>query len=158
MVGTVDETRLFAIILCVKACVVNKNSIVPPLAVTLAICLVILTGCGGEPAPSGDALITGEELASRLQSGTAPLILDVRTSGEYASGHIPGAVHIPLNQITRRLGELDRYRDKEIVVYCTSGPRANSAESVLRREGFERVRHLAGDITRWRREGRPTSR
>lgn len=124
----------------------------------LTVWLSALPGCGGGPAPSGDAMISSEELASRLQSDTAPLILDVRTSGEYASGHIPGAVHIPHTQISRRIGEFDGYRDAEIVVYCTSGPRAYSAEAVLKRAGFERVRHLAGDITRWRREGRPISR
>ncbi len=144
-----------------KGPVISKIRIALALTISLVALtgwLIALTGCGGGSAPSGDALISGEELASRLQSNAAPLILDVRTSGEYASGHIPGAIHIPHAQISRRIGELEEYRDKEIVVYCASGPRAYSAEAVLNRAGFERVRHLAGDITRWRREGRPISR
>ena len=82
----------------------------------------------------------------------------MRTSGEFASGHIPGAIHVPHTQISRRLKELEKHRDSEIVVYCARGPRAYSAEAILRESGFTKVRHLRGDITGWRRDGRPVTR
>jgi rhodanese-related sulfurtransferase len=130
----------------------------PSLALAVALALLALAaGCGGPPE-GGAAAITGEELQARLGTPGAPLVLDVRTVGEYASGHIPGAVHIPHTQIARRLGELGDNRDAEIVVYCTRGPRAYGAEAVLIEAGFTTVRHLQGDITRWRREGRPIER
>lgn len=125
--------------------------------------LVFLTfaGCGGgaDESDSGVAKnISGEELQARLGAPNIPVILDVRTSGEFASGHIPGAIHIPHTQVSRRLKELEEHRDREIVVYCARGPRAYSAESVLRKAGFDKVRHLRGDITGWRRDGRPVTR
>jgi rhodanese-related sulfurtransferase len=119
-----------------------------------------LAGCDGGAGQleSGVAKnISGEELQARLGTPNVPVILDVRTSGEFASGHIPGAIHIPHTQVSRRLKELEEHRDREIVVYCTRGPRAYSAESVLRRSGFDTVRHLQGDITGWRRDGRPVT-
>jgi len=120
--------------------------------------VVFAAGCSDEQVAGDATTITGEELQARLKTADAPLVLDVRTSGEYASGHIPGAIHIPHTQISRRLSEMERFRDAEVVVYCTRGPRAYGAESVLRDAGFKKVRHLQGDITRWRRDGRPVVR
>lgn len=119
--------------------------------------LATAAGCG-RVEQDVSTHISREELQSRLGTPDAPLVLDVRTSGEFASGHIPGAMHIPHTQVSRRLSELQPYHDREIVVYCTRGPRAYSAEAVLRRAGFEKVRHLEGDITGWRRDGRPIVR
>jgi rhodanese-related sulfurtransferase len=127
------------------------------LGIALALILWV-AGCGGTTGEAGGQLITGDELQTRLGTRDAPLILDVRTAGEYATGHIPTALHIPHTQISRHMNELEKYRDAEIVVYCTRGPRAYGAEAVLREAGFSRVRHLQGDITRWRRDGRPIER
>jgi len=127
----------------------------------LAVLTILATagGCGGH-GEGGDvaSLITGEELQSRLGTPDAPVVLDVRTSGEFASGHIAGALHIPHTQVSRRLKQLEPYREREIVVYCARGPRAYSAEAALRQAGFAKVRHLQGDITGWRRDGRPVVR
>ncbi len=128
---------------------------------TLVVLTLAVAGCGGgaDQSETGVAeTISGEELQARLGTPNAPVILDVRTSGEFASGHIPGAIHIPHTQVSRRLIELREHREREIVVYCTRGPRAFSAESVLRKAGFDNVRHLRGDITVWRRDGRPVAR
>jgi rhodanese-related sulfurtransferase len=128
---------------------------------TLVVLTSAVAGCGGgaDQLETGVAkTISGEELQARLGTPNVPVIFDVRTSGEFASGHIPGAIHIPHTQVSRRLKELEGHRDREIVVYCTRGPRAYSAESVLRKAGFDKVRHLRGDITGWRRDGRPVTR
>lgn len=69
------------------------------------------------------------------------LLLDVRTDGEYKRGHIPGAVHIPLDSLRERLSELNH--SKVLYVYCQSGLRSYIACRILSQNGFE-CRHLAG--------------
>ncbi|MFQ5993582.1 MAG: rhodanese-like domain-containing protein [Acidiferrobacterales bacterium] len=102
--------------------------------------------------------ITQDALLKKLKTGTAPLILDVRTPAEYQSGHVPQAVNIPHLQLPNRLSELGDVKDQEVVVYCERGPRAGFSESVLQNAGFNSVRHLEGDMWAWRNAGLPTER
>lgn len=73
---------------------------------------------------------------AKIEEGA--LILDVRTPGEYSSGHYPGAINIPLDQIGRRINELGD-KTRPIVVYCLSGARSYSARSILMAQGFRDV-------------------
>jgi rhodanese-related sulfurtransferase len=75
------------------------------------------------------------------------LLLDVRTHEEFASGHIPGAKNIPVQELGRRLGEL-AVTKTPVVVYCRSGGRSASAASVLRQAGHT-VCDL-GAMSNWR--------
>ncbi len=116
--------------------------------------LALLTlACIG--TPSSHQPIAQQELVSRLGRPDAPLVLDVRSVEEFRSGHVAGAVNIPYQQLGARLAELDGSRDRDIVVYCESGPRAETAEARLRQDGFERVYHLDGDMAGWRRSRLP---
>ena len=67
----------------------------------------------------------------------APVLLDVRTPQEFAAGHIPGAVNIPVDELRSRLGELPR--DREIAAYCQVGQRGYLATRILRQAGARRV-------------------
>jgi rhodanese-related sulfurtransferase len=82
------------------------------------------------------------------------LVLDVRSDHEFDRGHIPDAVHIPQQQLAKRLAELSGWRDKSVVVYCETGYRAQLAASMLAEEGFNKVYHLVGDMRDWRNSGR----
>ena len=73
-----------------------------------------------------------------------PLYVDVRSPGEYAGGHVDGALNIPLDQLQRRIGELGGDRSREIVLYCASGGRSAMACGLLHQLGFERVRNGGG--------------
>lgn len=75
------------------------------------------------------------------------LLVDVRTKSEYESGHIDGAVNIPVDEVTDRLKDFGN-QEKEIVVYCRSGARSERARSILIGEGFKKVYNLGG-IGRW---------
>jgi rhodanese-related sulfurtransferase len=97
--------------------------------------------------------ITAEALLNRITSGTAPVILDVRSRAEYARGHVPGARHVPFWQVSRHLDEIAAFRDVEVVIYCGHGPRAHVAGRVLRRKGFTRIAYLAGHFSEWRSRG-----
>jgi rhodanese-related sulfurtransferase/predicted transcriptional regulator len=96
--------------------------------------------------------VTREELARRLQDGDDLVVLDVRPAAEYAAGHLPGAVSIPVGELRRRLAELAG--DREIVAYCR-GPYcafAHEAVAVLREDGFS-ARRLEDGFPEWRAAG-----
>jgi rhodanese-related sulfurtransferase len=97
--------------------------------------------------------ISAEALLTRIESGAAPVILDVRSRGEFARGHVPGARQISFWRISRLIGELAIPPDSELVVYCGHGPRAVIAGRALRQRGFTRITYLEGHFTRWRAAG-----
>ncbi|MCB9653382.1 MAG: rhodanese-like domain-containing protein [Deltaproteobacteria bacterium] len=84
--------------------------------------------------------------AHRLVEAGA-ILVDVRTTQEFAAGHIPGAIHIPVHEIERRSNELGA-KDKPIVVYCRSGNRSASATRMLKARGFTQIYDL-GAMDRW---------
>ena len=77
--------------------------------------------------------------------------LDVRTESEYASGHIPNSLHIPLQEIQGRISELENIKDKNIIVYCRSGARSSMASKSLLKNGYN-VLNLSGGILGWEGE------
>jgi hydroxyacylglutathione hydrolase len=93
---------------------------------------------------------SAQDVASKLDSLT---VVDVRSANEWGSGHIPGAVHIPLGYLADRTRELPT--DRPIVVQCQSGGRSSIAASVLARMGFANVTNLSGGITAWAAAGLP---
>ena len=95
--------------------------------------------------PVGDITVT--ELKARMDKGDAPMIVDVREPAEFEICRIPGAVLIPLGQLSSRLGELDPAQ--EIVLQCKVGGRSANATAYLRRAGFARARNLTGGILAW---------
>lgn len=116
--------------------------------------LALLLACAGGPAePVGD--ISPDALLARSGGDDAPLILDVRSPEEFAQGHVPGAVNMAYDQVPARVDELAVYRDGDVVVYCEHGGRAGKAAASLQAAGFN-VLHLEGDMSGWRKAGRPT--
>ena len=95
--------------------------------------------------------------ATRLYNDEA-LVLDVRETGEFESGHIPRAKHIPLGQLGKRLGELDAHKDKPVLVNCRSGARSARACGILKKAGFTTVYNLAGGILAWERANLPVTK
>jgi NADPH-dependent 2,4-dienoyl-CoA reductase/sulfur reductase-like enzyme/rhodanese-related sulfurtransferase len=87
---------------------------------------------------------------------TDALVVDVREAEEWAAGHVPGAVHLPLSELRERHGELPR--DRELWLYCAAGQRAYYAGRFLAQHGY-RPRNLSGGYTTWRAfeaaKGRP---
>jgi rhodanese-related sulfurtransferase len=121
------------------------------LAIALVACAFALPAAAAGPA-SIEPKALGERIAWADQ---ALFVLDVRTPGEYAAGHLPGAVNIPHDQLAARLGELSGARERDIVVYCRTGRRSAEALGVLDKAGFKRLFYLKGDYTRWTEEQRP---
>lgn len=86
------------------------------------------------------------------------VVLDVREADEVKAGRLLNAKHIPLGKLRERIGELERFRDKPLVVVCRSGSRSATACALLTREGFTQVYNLSGGIMAWQKAGLPVER
>ena len=82
-----------------------------------------------------------------MLENAAPYLIDVRTPAEYAEGHIPGAVNIPLRTLADNLDQIPS--DENVVVYCASGHRAGMATSTLRSLGYDNVKAFPGGWKAW---------
>jgi hydroxyacylglutathione hydrolase len=105
----------------------------------------------GRPARPIEQLEPAELARRREQAEVA--VLDVRTDAEWQAGHLAGAQHIPLAELSGRLDEIPS--GVPVVVHCQGGSRSSIAASLLRGHGVEEVANLAGGYGAWRREGLP---
>ena len=123
-------------------------SLLDAAALTAAVVVVGTVACsrlaGTKPAQAA-------ELAK--QAGT--FILDVRTAGEHAQGHLERAVLIPVHELPGRLAELPADKQTPIVVYCAVGGRSSLAAVLLKAKGYANVHDLSGGIVAWQRAGLP---
>jgi len=91
-----------------------------------------------------------QELLKRINSKKPPVIVDVRSGSEFASGHIPGAIHAPTWKILLRLARIPADKNAELVVTCEHGPRAQLARGLLETFGYRKVTLLEGHMAYWR--------
>lgn len=131
----------------------------------LILATVALAACGGSSAPDVVADAPAAEQAAALnlpvdinpaktneiRSRDDVVILDVREDWEYAEGHVPGAVWIPLGELPTRLNDIPK--DKTVVAVCRSGNRSSQATSFLRDQGFDNVHNMTGGMNDWQRAG-----
>ena len=73
------------------------------------------------------------------QAVAAPVWIDVRTPAEYAQGHLPGAINIPLNEIEARIGSVAADKNTPLMLYCRSGNRSGQAQKILQNKGYTQV-------------------
>jgi rhodanese-related sulfurtransferase len=124
------------------------------LFLALAIILLMMFGGGLGGRLRGYKQIEPLE-AVQLLNHEAPVLLDVREDSEYKDGHIIDTLHIPLGKLDGRLDELEKYREKPIIVSCRSGHRSSHACAKLRKKGFETVYNLKGGVMAWQNAGLP---
>ncbi|HLS99532.1 MAG: rhodanese-like domain-containing protein [Porticoccaceae bacterium] len=101
---------------------------------------------GGKP-------ISTSELTRLMNSGEG-ILLDIRDAKEFGEGHITGAVNIPFGKLDSRISELDKHREKLVVIADKVGQHAGAAGKKLRQAGFQ-VRRLQGGMTEWTGQGLP---
>jgi len=110
-----------------------------------------------EPVAKAENLATigagVQEVIERVECGEPVTVVDVRTDSEVATGTIPGALHIPLQELEARWTELENCN--EIVCFCAMGSRSQSAARLLREKGLFNATSLDGGMAAWRREGGP---
>jgi len=105
---------------------------------------------------SDQNLLSPADVQERIAADSTMMLLDVRTPSEWqsATGHLPGAILIPVQELAGRVGELDPYKHRHIIVYCRTQNRSAHAASFLKEHGFNATA-MAGGITRWNSEERP---
>ncbi len=100
--------------------------------------------------------VTPAELAGQLKVANPPALLDVREPEEHSLCSLQGSRLIPLADLFDRLGELDDWKDRDVVVYCHHGIRSAHAIAILQSAGFSRLANLSGGIDRWSLEVDPS--
>jgi rhodanese-related sulfurtransferase len=128
-----------------RLCRVPVTSLLKMAAVS-ASCMVI-SGC--------TTTMVQIDLLKKIQEKHSPVIVDVRSRGEYKYDHLPGAVHIPFYSIGSGVGDLKLEKNRQIVLYCEHGPRAGLAGLTLYLHGYDQVYSLEGHMQGWRANGLP---
>lgn len=119
----------------------------------MALILLILSACtNGQNANYG---LTVNEFNDKLKQTPNAQLIDVRTSGEFAGGHLENAINYDWNgdNFESQIKELDK--QKPVFVYCLSGGRSASAASSMRSAGFKTVYEMNGGMIKWRAAGLP---
>jgi rhodanese-related sulfurtransferase len=124
------------------------------LFLALAIILFMMFSGGLGSRLRGFKELNAQQAVQLLNHSNA-LMLDVREDSEYKDGHIIDALHIPLGKLGERMGELEKFREKSIIVSCRSGHRSSNACAKLRKSGFETVYNLKGGVMAWQSAGLP---
>ena len=99
--------------------------------------------------------ISREALLEKMRAEPAPLIVDVRSQGEFDKDHIPGALHIPFYSISSGLNEIGFSKKDMLILYCEHGPRSGIASLTLFLSGYEQVYSLDGHMQGWRKSTFP---
>jgi phage shock protein E len=120
----------------------------------LILIFTLTSGCGSELETSAIP-ISVQEVTELIKSGTAPVILDVRSEEEFAKGHIPGAINISHTEVGARMSEISLSKSDQVIVHCQSGGRARLAQAVLDKNGFTNLRDLDGHWQVWSASGLP---
>jgi rhodanese-related sulfurtransferase len=96
-----------------------------------------------------------KDLLKRIESKSAPVIIDARTGIEFKRGHVPGAINAPPRKILLKTAGLPTDTSAEIVVYCEHGQRAWLAKKLLAARGYRNTALLAGYLEGWKKAGLP---
>jgi rhodanese-related sulfurtransferase len=98
--------------------------------------------------------VTVAEAQALIDANVALVIVDVRTSEEYVSGHLENAILLPVSELADRLDELST--EDDLLIYCRTGNRSTTAMNILAANGFTQLFHMLGGITAWTAAGYPT--
>lgn len=85
------------------------------------------------------------------------IVIDVRETHEWSTGHIAGARHVALAQLPTHISEIEKLKERTVIVCCASGNRSSSAVKTLKNAGFAKVHNLSGGIGAWRDAGLPVT-
>ena len=99
--------------------------------------------------------MTQDQLLEKIQKHTAPAIVDVRSTSEYQSGHVPGALHLPFYSLWSRHTEIKGTTEDPIILYCEHGPRAGIAKFALWTLGYTNIGYLDGHMSGWKEHNLP---
>lgn len=103
------------------------------------------------------AKVTALQATQLLNQGKT-VVVDVRSAEEFAEGHIRDAKNIPLKELKDRTGELEKFKERPVVVVCNKGLQSNRATALLKKAGFTNASALLGGMDSWQTQGLPVSK
>ncbi|HEY9712514.1 MAG TPA: rhodanese-like domain-containing protein [Chroococcales cyanobacterium] len=103
--------------------------------------------------PVQSKVISTGELKQALQEGDGLLVVDLRRVGEYDTGHVPGAINIPLAELPGKIGQLPK--DRTLAIICAGGYRSSIGNGVLERSGVNQAINVLGGTAAWKNAGYP---
>jgi phage shock protein E len=95
------------------------------------------------------------ELLQRIESNSAPLIIDPRSETEFKRGHVPGAINAPVRKILLNRSQIPQDKTREMVIGCMHGQRAMIAKWLLELYGYNNMALLEGWLEGWKKAGLP---
>tara|TARA_R110002110_G_scaffold205066_7_gene417173 strand:+ start:319591 stop:320004 length:414 start_codon:yes stop_codon:yes gene_type:complete len=119
-----------------------------------ALLVVIVMLVMHESRKSGPAL--SPQQAINQVNAEHGVFVDLRDAADFKQGHIVDAVHIPASKLSARLGELEKYKDKPVVLVCKMGQHAGAAGKQLRAAEFSKVYKMRGGMMEWKSLQLPT--
>ncbi|MGS2742004.1 rhodanese-like domain-containing protein [Halomonas sp. LS-001] len=96
--------------------------------------------------------------ATQLINRKDAVVLDLRESKDYKTGHIAGALNIPQSNLDSRMNELEKHKSKPVIVVCKHGQSSGAVQAKLAKAGFEHAVKLKGGMTQWQSDGLPMVR
>ena len=96
--------------------------------------------------------------ATQLINRNNAVLLDVRDAKEFAGGHLPNALHIPLSELGSRGPELAKLTSRPVIAYCERGQRSRAAGTALAKLGFTDIYQLTGGFRAWKDAGLPVAK
>ena len=120
----------------------------------IALLAVIIMLVLHEARKSGPSL--SPQQAINLVNNQQGVFVDLRDAGEYKKGHIVDALHIPASKVADRIAELEKFRDKPIVLVCKMGQQSGAAGKQLKAGDFDKVYKMSGGMLEWTNLQLPT--
>lgn len=105
----------------------------------------------------GGAQVSTLQATQMINQGKT-LLLDIRDTVAFGVAHVREARNIPLKELPNRLGELEKFKNRNVIVVCTSGLQSSRATNLLRAAGFATVTSLSGGLDAWQAQGLPVAR
>jgi rhodanese-related sulfurtransferase len=113
----------------------------------LALLVVVIMLVIHEARKSGPSV--SPQQAINLINSEHGVFLDLRDSADFKQGHIVDAMHIPASKLAARMAELDKFKDKPVVLVCKMGQQSGAAGKQLKAGGFNRVYKMTGGMMEW---------
>lgn len=104
---------------------------------------------------SGQSSGVSSSEATQLINREDAVVLDIREANDFKAGHIAGARNIPQSRLDERISELEKFKDKPVIIACKHGQSCGAAQAKLNKAGFERALKLRGGVAQWQADSLP---
>ena len=127
------------------------------LFLALLVILLMLSGTNLISVIRGIKQVSPAE-ATQLINHQGGIVIDVREDKEFSEGHIINSLHIPMGSVQKRIPEIEKYKQKPLIISCRSGARSSTVCGWLRKHNFENVSNLKGGVMAWQNASLPLNK